>query len=82
MAHRLFSAGKSKTTKTTNETEYRAILDTIISDVLTVLYWPEWPGAALLLIVVCKLLVSVSSFKFVMPILTGLIFERGMHLMM
>jgi hypothetical protein len=58
------SAGKSKTTKTTNETEYRAILDTIISDVLTVLYWPEWPGAALLLIVVCKLLVSFSSLPF------------------
>jgi cohesin loading factor subunit SCC2 len=55
------SAGRGKGTKTTNETEYRAILDTLLSDLLTVLYWPEWPGAALLLVVASKLLVSIST---------------------
>ena len=57
------SAGRGKGTKTTNETEYRAILDTLLSDLLTVLYWPEWPGAALLLVVASKLLVSMSTWR-------------------
>ncbi|EGN98100.1 hypothetical protein SERLA73DRAFT_109431 [Serpula lacrymans var. lacrymans S7.3] len=51
-------SGKSKSTKSSNEAEYRAILDNLISDLLTVLYWPEWPAASLLLSVVCKFMVS------------------------
>lgn len=52
-------AGKAKGAKTANESEYKAILDMIIGDLLRVIYWPEWPGAALLLVVASKLLVSL-----------------------
>ncbi|KAH7885125.1 sister chromatid cohesion C-terminus-domain-containing protein [Phlebopus sp. FC_14] len=51
-------SGKSKQTKNSNETEYRAILDNLISDLLAVLYWPEWPAASLTLSVICKFLVA------------------------
>jgi cohesin loading factor subunit SCC2 len=56
-------SGKSKTTKNSNESEYRTILDNLISDLLTVLYWPEWPAASLLLGIVCKYMVSCVRFK-------------------
>ncbi|OCH92592.1 hypothetical protein OBBRIDRAFT_791042 [Obba rivulosa] len=51
-------SGKSKTTKNTNEAEYRAIFDNLISDLLVVLFWPEWPAASLLLSIACKFMVS------------------------
>ncbi|KIY69312.1 hypothetical protein CYLTODRAFT_436196 [Cylindrobasidium torrendii FP15055 ss-10] len=51
-------SGTGKATKTTNEAEYRTIFDNLITDVLAVLYWPEWPAASLLLSVVSKFLVS------------------------
>lgn len=54
MAHR---SGKGKTTKNTNEAEYRLIFDNLISDVLVVLYWPEWPAASVLLSVASKFMV-------------------------
>ncbi|KAG8957597.1 Sister chromatid cohesion protein 2 [Tulasnella sp. 419] len=52
-------SGKGKITKNTKEADYRAIFDNLLSDLLTVLYWPEWPAAALVLGIVTKYLVSV-----------------------
>ncbi|KAI0754694.1 hypothetical protein C8Q80DRAFT_1094239 [Daedaleopsis nitida] len=51
-------SGKTKTTKNSNEAEYRAIFDNLISDLLVVLFWPEWPAASLILSLICKFMVS------------------------
>ncbi|KIK26649.1 hypothetical protein PISMIDRAFT_94435 [Pisolithus microcarpus 441] len=51
-------SGKGKQTKNSNEAEYRIILDNLISDLLVVLYWPEWPAASLILSVICKFMVA------------------------
>ncbi|EIW81234.1 hypothetical protein CONPUDRAFT_165445 [Coniophora puteana RWD-64-598 SS2] len=51
-------SGKGKQTKSSNEAEYRSILDGLISDVLSVLFWPEWPAASLLLTILCKFMIS------------------------
>ncbi|KAF9220470.1 hypothetical protein BS17DRAFT_739205 [Gyrodon lividus] len=51
-------SGKSKQTKNSNEAEYRIILDNLITDLLVVLYWPEWPAASLILSVICKFMVA------------------------
>ncbi|KAG6831056.1 hypothetical protein H0H87_006298, partial [Tephrocybe sp. NHM501043] len=51
-------SGKGKATKNSNEAEYRAIFDNLISDLLSVLYWPEWPAASLLLSIASKFMVS------------------------
>ena len=51
------SSGKTKATKNANEAEYRAILDNLVGDVLTVLFWPDWPAASVLLSVAIKFMV-------------------------
>ncbi|KZP26313.1 hypothetical protein FIBSPDRAFT_1040859 [Athelia psychrophila] len=51
-------SGRNKATKNSNEAEYRAIFDNLIADLLSVLFWPEWPAASLLLSIVCKFMVS------------------------
>lgn len=51
-------SGKAKATKNSNEAEYRAIFDNLVSDLLVVLFWPEWPAASLLLGIICKFMVS------------------------
>uniref|UniRef100_A0A0W0G0I9 Sister chromatid cohesion protein n=1 Tax=Moniliophthora roreri TaxID=221103 RepID=A0A0W0G0I9_MONRR len=52
-------SGRTKaTTKSTPESAYRGILDGLITDLLTVLWWPEWPGAGVLLGVVGRVLLS------------------------
>ena len=51
-------SGKTKVTKSSNEAEYRAIFDNFISDLLAVLFWPEWPAASLLLGIISKVMVS------------------------
>jgi hypothetical protein len=43
--------------KNTNKTEYRAIFDNFISDLLMVLFWPEWPAAGLVLNIIIKFMV-------------------------
>lgn len=53
-------SGKAKVTKNSNEAEYRAIFDNLISDLLAVLFWPEWPAASLLLSIICKFMVGIS----------------------
>ncbi|KAG6853818.1 hypothetical protein C0991_001064 [Blastosporella zonata] len=52
------TSGKGKATKNSNEAEYRTIFDNLISDLLSVLYWPEWPAASLLLSIASKFMVS------------------------
>ena len=52
------SSGKHKATKNSNEAEYRAIFDNLIDDLLTVLFWPEWPAAALILSIASKFMVA------------------------
>ncbi|KIL61369.1 hypothetical protein M378DRAFT_26115 [Amanita muscaria Koide BX008] len=54
-------SGKGKAVKNTNEAEYRTIFDNLISDLLVVLYWPEWPAASLLLSVACRFMVESSN---------------------
>lgn len=54
-------SGKTKTTKNSNEAEYRAIFDNLIADLLTVLYWPDWPASSVLLGVVIKFMVITQS---------------------
>ncbi|KAF9267598.1 hypothetical protein L218DRAFT_955463 [Marasmius fiardii PR-910] len=51
-------SGKNKATKNSNEAEYRTIFDNLISDLLVVLFWPEWPAASLLLSIACKFMLS------------------------
>lgn len=51
-------SGKAKATKNSNEAEYRAIFDNLVSDLLVVLFWPEWPAASLLLGIICRFMVS------------------------
>ena len=50
-------SGKTKITKNSNEAEYRTIFDNLIADLLTVLYWPDWPAASVLLGVAIKFMV-------------------------
>ena len=57
-------SGKTKITKSSNEAEYRAIFDNFISDLLAVLFWPEWPAAALLLGIISKVMVG----RFIAPL--------------
>ena len=54
----LFSSGKGKTTKSTNEAEYRVIFEHLLTDVQSVLFWPEWPAAATFLGIVTKVFVN------------------------
>ena len=51
-------SGSSRTTKTSYDTDYKAILDIFVADLLSVLYQPEWPAAPLYLTVLSKLMVS------------------------
>ena len=50
-------SGKGKTTKNSNEAEYRLIFDNLIDDLLVVLFWPEWPAASLILSIASKFMV-------------------------
>ncbi|KZV76249.1 hypothetical protein PENSPDRAFT_646530 [Peniophora sp. CONT] len=51
-------SGKGKTTKSTNEAEYRVIFEHLLTDVQSVLFWPEWPAAATFLGIVTKFFVN------------------------
>ncbi|KAF7297577.1 Sister chromatid cohesion protein [Mycena kentingensis (nom. inval.)] len=57
-------SGKTKTTKNSNEAEYRAIFDHFLSDLLVVLFWPEYPAAALILNIASRyMLTSLDDIK-------------------
>ncbi|KZS93606.1 hypothetical protein SISNIDRAFT_485224 [Sistotremastrum niveocremeum HHB9708] len=51
-------SGKGKATKSSNDAEYRIILDNLISDLLVVLHWPEWPAASLVLNLIARFMAS------------------------
>ena len=57
-------SGKTKATKNANEAEYRSILDNLLGDVLTVLFWPDWPAASVLLGVAIKFMVISGQFVY------------------
>ncbi|RSH84025.1 Sister chromatid cohesion protein 2 [Saitozyma podzolica] len=44
--------------RTSRETDYKLVLDTFVSDILAVLYRPEWPAASLYLSVFSKLMIT------------------------
>ncbi|WRT63186.1 uncharacterized protein IL334_000089 [Kwoniella shivajii] len=48
----------TKATKTSHDTEYRAILDLFLRDLMVVLYRPEWPASALYLTVFSRILIA------------------------
>ncbi|ORY01377.1 hypothetical protein K493DRAFT_405563 [Basidiobolus meristosporus CBS 931.73] len=49
--------------KSSNEAEYRALLDNFMEDVLTVLNLPEWPGAELVVRIFSKIMVGYIDDK-------------------
>ena len=51
---------KAKSAKGSNDGEYRAVFDNLISDLLTVLHWPEWPAASFTLNIATRFLVSAQ----------------------
>jgi len=51
-------SGTSRGNKNSHDTDYKAILDLFVADLLTVLYRPEWPGASVYLTVLSRVLVS------------------------
>ncbi|KAL1921753.1 uncharacterized protein VTP21DRAFT_10395 [Calcarisporiella thermophila] len=53
----------SKSSKSMNETEYRALLDNFIEDVITVLNYPEFPAAELFLNIFGKIMVNYIDDK-------------------
>ena len=60
LSNHSYRSGKGKATKNSNEAEYRAIFDNLIDDLLTVLFWPEWPAASLILTIASKFMVRIS----------------------
>lgn len=55
--HLVQKSGASKAAKAPQDTDYKAVLDTFVADLLTVLYRPEWPAASLFLTILSKILV-------------------------
>jgi hypothetical protein len=64
LTERSYRTGKGKATKSAKEADYRAIFDNLMQDLLTVLFWPEWPAASFMLGVAMKYLASspVASY--------------------
>jgi len=52
-----YRSGVSRGNKSSHDTDYKAILDFFVADLLTVLYQPEWPGASVFLTVLSRVLV-------------------------
>ncbi|GAA6060785.1 hypothetical protein JCM10212_005434 [Sporobolomyces blumeae] len=55
------SSKAGKTASGTADSEYRAVLDHLVADLLSTLHLPEWPGAEFLLAVFCRSLMSTLS---------------------
>ncbi|KAL7420405.1 Sister chromatid cohesion protein 2 [Cryptotrichosporon argae] len=51
-------SASSKSTKTSLDTDYKIIFETLVADLLAVLYRPEWPAASLYLNVLSKLMMT------------------------
>lgn len=50
-----------KATAGSAASEYRAVLDNLLSDLLSTLHLPEWPASEILLGVFCRSIVSSSA---------------------
>ncbi|KAK4330559.1 Sister chromatid cohesion protein 2 [Rhodotorula toruloides] len=50
-----------KTTGAAADTEYRAVLDHLVADLLATLRLPEWPGAEVLLTVLCRSMMATLA---------------------
>ena len=48
----------AKTIKNSNESEYRVLLDNFMEDVITVLNFPEWPAAEMIVHIFSKIMVT------------------------
>ncbi|GJN94290.1 hypothetical protein Rhopal_007364-T1 [Rhodotorula paludigena] len=55
------AAKAGKTTGASADTEYRAVLDNLIADLLATLRLPEWPGSELLLSVLCRSMMATLA---------------------
>ncbi|GAA5984976.1 hypothetical protein JCM11641_005602 [Rhodosporidiobolus odoratus] len=55
------AAKAGKTASGTADSEYRAVLDHLVTDLLAVLHLPEWPGADVLLGVLCRSMMATLS---------------------
>ncbi len=62
-----FRSGASKANKSSHDADYKAILDIFLTDLLTVLYRPEWPAAAIYLRVISRLMVRCCFQLFRLP---------------
>ncbi|KAH8915687.1 ARM repeat-containing protein [Atractiella rhizophila] len=54
----LNKSGKGGKATNSNETEYRAVLDNFVADLLTVLHLPEWPAADFVLTLFCRSMIA------------------------
>lgn len=54
-------SGTSRGNKSSHDTDYKAILDFFVADLLSVLYRPEWPGASVYLTVLSRVLVCPAK---------------------
>lgn len=57
------SAKAGKTTGAAADTEYRAVLDHLVADLLATLRLPEWPGAEVLLTTLCRSMVRACAIS-------------------
>ncbi|KAE8213588.1 hypothetical protein CF327_g2907 [Tilletia walkeri] len=65
-----------KTTKSSNDTAYIPIVESLMSDLLETLFLPEWPGAAILLTRFCISFCSVLNDPQVGPEARGIAIEH------
>ncbi|KPV73441.1 uncharacterized protein RHOBADRAFT_55179 [Rhodotorula graminis WP1] len=55
------AAKAGKTTGATADTEYRAVFDHLVADLLATLHLAEWPGAEVLLTVLCRSMMATLA---------------------
>ncbi|CAG8487296.1 8961_t:CDS:10 [Diversispora eburnea] len=53
----------TKTVKNSNESEYRILLDNFMEDVITVLNYPEWPAAEMIVLIFNKIMIGYINDK-------------------
>lgn len=68
------SAAKAgKTSGVAADSEYRAVLDHLVADLLATLHLPEWPGSTLLLSTLCRSMVRLFAVSHRCLVLTQVI---------
>ncbi|WVQ94119.1 hypothetical protein IAU59_001197 [Kwoniella sp. CBS 9459] len=61
----------TKATKTSHDSDFKAILDLFINDLMTVLYRPEWPAASIYITVFSRIMISSLEDSKVGPEVTA-----------